>query len=733
MKLSGFIEKLIYTNPENGYTVCSLETAEGSVCAVGIMPLVAAGEHVDVEGDFVNHNTYGTQFVVSSFVSRMPSEETAIFRYLSSGIVKGIKEKTARVILETFGSESLEVVENEPERLAQIKGITLARAQKISQSMKENIGVKNILLYFQQFGITPALAFRIFKLWGGRSYDMIRNNPYSLCDVQGITFETADMIAGKMNFDMTSALRIRAGLKYILTYNLYNNGHTFLPKTALLERAASFLETEYESTQKELEGMIGEGILVYREKIANGDAVYLSYVYEYEVNIARRLILASKFERPYRGNFDADITGVEKELGIEFEANQRRAILEACRNSIMVLTGGPGTGKTTTLNGILRIFEKKGISCTLTAPTGRAAKRITELTGREAKTIHRLLEYTRQGDRESFNRNHDNPLKYAAVIVDESSMIDLALFNALLDAIPVSSTLILLGDANQLPPVGPGSVFKDIIAAGELVTVVELEKIFRQAEQSLIVTNAHKIISGELPDLKQRKADFFFLPAETPEELSSLVTDLYCRRLPAAYGFDPMKDIQILCPTRKTSTGSMALNELLQESVNPHRDGVREMTYRGRIFREGDKVMQIRNNYDITYEKDSGELESGVYNGDIGVVTEVMPHEESLSVRFDDKTVTYTSDLLDDLELAYAITVHKSQGSEFPAVVLPLLEGAPVLYTRNLLYTAVTRAKQILILAGSPARVAQMVRNNMTDKRFSGLKFRIWDMLSEEN
>lgn len=731
MKISGFVEKIIFTNSENGYTVCLLETVDGEDCIVGIMPLLAEGEHVDVEGDYVNHNVYGRQFVVSSFVSKLPADETAMLRYLSSGIVKGVRAKTARAIIDTFGADSLDVIENYPDRLAMVKGISPAKAIKISESMKENVGVKNILLYFQQFGITPVIAFKIFKQWGARSYDMIRTNPYLLCDIHGVTFEKADEIAENMDFDRTSPHRIRAGIKYVLTYNLNNNGHTFLPKQPLRQTVIDFLEVEDQTVDCQLEGMIEEGVLVYREKIGNGDAVYLAWVYECEVNIANRLILASKFSHPYKGDFERDISVVERSVGIEFAPTQKAAIKEACCNSIMILTGGPGTGKTTTLKGLLRIFEMKGMSFALAAPTGRAAKRITELCGKEAKTIHRLLEYAKQGDREVFTKNRENQLKYDAVVIDESSMIDLPLFNALLNAVPVNAVLILLGDANQLPPVGPGSVFKDIIAGG-LVTTVELNHIFRQAEKSLIITNAHKIICGELPEMKEKKNDFFFLPATSSEGVAELVRDLYSRRLPNAYGFDVLKDIQVLCPTRKTATGTVALNEILRDSVNPSAPGVPEIKIRNQIYRKGDKVMQIRNNYDITFERDNGELDCGVFNGDIGVIEDILPLDESIVVRYDDKTVTYTSDLIEDITLAYAVTVHKSQGSEFPAVILPLFEGAQVLYTRNLLYTAVTRAKSILIIVGSAQKVGEMVRNNITDKRYSGLKFKLWELIKNE-
>lgn len=730
MLLSGFIEKIIFSNQENGYTVCLLDTNDDEVCIVGIMPLVAEGEFIEAEGDYVNHATYGRQFVVASFHSRLPVDETAMFRYLSSGIVKGIREKTARQIINTFGRDSLDIIENNPEELAKIKGITLVRAHKMSASMKSNVGVKNILLYFQQFGITPVIAFRLYRMWGASAYDVIRRNPYKLCEVQGLSFEKVDEIADRMSFDKGSKMRISAGVLYVLTYNLYNNGHSFLPKDALRQTSAGMLEIDETDVAAVMDEMSAEGKIVYAGLIANTDSVYLKWVYDCEINVARRLILASKFYREYKGNFDKDIAEVEACGNIRFSDSQKKAIKESCCNSVMILTGGPGTGKTTTLNGILSLFENKHITFAVAAPTGRAAKRITELCGRDAKTIHRLLECSKQGDREVFGRNRENQLKYDAVIIDESSMIDLPLFNALLEAVPVSSSVILLGDANQLPPVGPGSVFKDIVK-GDMIATIELQHIFRQAERSLIVTNAHRIINGEFPIVTQKDNDFFFLYAGSSEEVSEKVADLYCRRLPAAYGYNSLKDIQILCPSRKTTTGSLALNQILRDRLNPAGNKA-EITFRGEVYREGDKVMQIRNNYDITYERDNGEIESGVFNGDMGIIEKVYPYENSLDVRYDDKVVNYPAELLEDLTLAYAITVHKSQGSEFPAVILPLLDGANVLYTRNLLYTAVTRAKALLIIVGTKERISQMVGNNITDRRYSGLKYRIAEMMAEE-
>lgn len=727
MTLSGIIETIIFKNTDTGFTVLNLETKEESVAVVGILPLVAEGEQIEIEGEFMIHMNYGKQFVVVSFKSRLPVGETAILRYLSSGIVKGVRAKTAKLILDRFGPQTLDVLESEPERLTEIKGISLDRAKKISESMKENIGVKSILLYFQQFGITTTFAFKIFKQWGLRAYDILKANPYRLCEIEGISFEKADEVAGKMDYDLNSAYRVQSGIIYILNYNLYNNGHVFLPKYKLIDAVVSLLEVENQWVSDNLDIIIENQTLVYIDKIDNTNGVYLRWAYDCEKNITNRVILASKFMQNYNGDFNADIKKAEAALNLTFAEIQKIAIKEACCHQMMILTGGPGTGKTTALNGIIKIFENKGITFTIAAPTGRAAKRVTELTGKEAKTIHRLLEYGNQNGENTFTRNKDNPLKYDAVIIDESSMVDLWLFNYLLDAIPANTKIIMVGDSNQLQPVGPGSVFKDIIGSG-IIATIELKEIFRQAEKSLIVTNAHRIINGLVPDLKNTKNDFFFIPANTPEDVIKKVTELCASRLPNAYNFNPLTDIQVLSPTRKTTTGTVSLNIALKNAINPADEHKKELKFRENTYREGDKIMQVRNNYDITVDKANGEIETGVFNGDIGIVEEILDKEEGLIVRYDDKKVVYTVEMLEDIELAYAITVHKSQGSEFNAVILPLFEGANMLYTRNLLYTAVTRAKKILVIVGSPQKVIDMVKNNVTDKRYSGLKFQIWAM-----
>ncbi len=724
MRLCGNVTAMIYQNADTGYTVLKIDCddEEEELCAVGIMPLVTEGETVELEGDFMIHKTYGRQFVISSFSGKLPEKETAIFHYLSSGIIRGVGPKIARMILDRFGPDSLYIMENEPERLTEIRGISPEKAKKMQESLKETQGIKEILMFLQQYSITSSLAFKIYKHWGMRSCDIIRKNPYRLCEIAGISFEKADDIASQMELSPGSTERIQAGMLYILNHNMNNGGHTFLPKEKLFSVCRSMLDPEESALQSAYDTLIENRSLVYRPKISNTDGVYLRWVYECEENIARRICLSAMMKRNYPSNFEKDIAQIEKDLGLHFAENQKEAIREAYLNHFMVLTGGPGTGKTTTLNGIIRLFEQNGISFAIAAPTGRAAKRVTELSGKEAKTIHRLLEYSAEGDEWVFVRCAANPLKCDAVIVDEASMVDPSLFDRLLNALPATSSVLLVGDANQLPSVGAGSLLKDIIASSAAKTV-ELNEIFRQAKESLIITNAHRIIRGEMPELADRKRDFFFLPAYSPDAVCRTVGELLEKRLPKAYGYDPKTEIQVLCPSRKGMTGSGNLNVGLQRLLNPETENKRQLEYRGGVFREGDKVMQIKNNYDVEYEGADGKPEKGIFNGDIGIIERVYEKELCLAVLFDDKRVIYPREMLDELEPAYAVTVHKSQGSEWPAVILPLFDCPDMLSTRNLLYTAVTRARKQLILVGSEKKIAQMVQNNISNKRYSGLKF----------
>jgi exodeoxyribonuclease V alpha subunit len=725
MILTGVVDAIIFRNPETGYTVLEIETKQGTQTVVGILPPIGEGEQIEVEGDYTNHSVYGRQFAAETFRSSLPADETSIFRYLSSGIIKGVRAVTAKNFINAFGPDTLDVLENDPEKTATVKGMSLDRAIQISEQMKSLTGVKSILMGLAGFGITPSDAFGIYRQFGVHAYELVRLNPYRLCDISGFGFEKADKIAKKMQYPENDVNRIRAGVLYVLKHNLYNNGHTFQPREKLIAAAQSLLDVSPDEIDIVIDRLEEEKEIVTEHSIGNTNGVYWFPSYNAEKIISERVSLVSRFEKEYPGNFENDICKAETALGIQFAENQKTAVKNSLCYRIMVLTGGPGTGKTTTLNGIIYNFEQKGISFALAAPTGRAAKRMTELTGKEAKTIHRLLEY---GEKGTFAKNRENTLQYDAVIIDESSMVDLFLFSALIQAMNISATLILVGDANQLPPVGPGCVFKDIIASGA-VSVVELNEIFRQSRESMIVTNAHAIINGNMPECRDKKHDFFFIPSSTPEDLAMTVSDLYTSRLPRAYGFDPMTDIQIICPTKKTLCGTVSLNAMLKELANPQEGRKNEMSFHGTVFREGDKVMQTRNNYEIVYESDYGIEDQGVFNGDIGKIEKITGDGESMIVRFDDKTVTYYAQDLEDIDLAYAITVHKSQGSEWDAVILPLMDGYDALFTRNLLYTAVTRAKKILVIVGSYERLKKMVENQTSDKRYCGLKYMILKML----
>lgn len=725
MILTGVVDTVIFRNTETGYTVLEVETKQGTQTVVGILPPIGEGEQIEVEGDYTNHSVYGRQFAAETFKSSLPADETSIFRYLSSGIIKGVRAVTAKNFINAFGPDTLDVLENDPEKTATVKGMSLDRAIKISEQMKSLTGVKSILMGLAGFGITPSDAFGIYRQFGVHAYELIRLNPYRLCDISGFGFEKADKIAKKMQYPENDLNRLRAGVLYVLKHNLYNNGHTFQPREKLIATSQSLLDVSQDEIDIVIDRLEEEKEVVIELQIGNTNGVYWFPAHNAEKTISERVSLVSKFEKEYPGNFENDIRKAETALGIQFAENQKTAVKNSLCYRIMVLTGGPGTGKTTTLNGIIYNFEQKGISFALAAPTGRAAKRMTELTGKEAKTIHRLLEY---GEKGTFAKNRENTLQYDAVIIDESSMVDLFLFSALIQAMNISSTLILVGDANQLPPVGPGCVFKDIIASGA-VSVVELNEIFRQSRESMIVTNAHAIISGNMPECRDKKHDFFFIPSPSPEELAMTVSDLYTSRLPRAYGFDPMTDIQIICPTKKTLCGTVSLNAMLKEIANSQDGHKNEMSFHGTVFREGDKVMQTRNNYEIVYESDYGTEDQGVFNGDIGKIERITPDGESMTVRFDDKTVTYYTQDLEDIDLAYAITVHKSQGSEWDAVILPIMDGYDALFTRNLLYTAVTRAKKILVIVGSYERLKKMVENQTSDKRYCGLKYMILKML----
>lgn len=726
-QLEGSVAAVKYRNDENGYTVFLVESAGEDTVVVGYVEGIEVGEEVRCEGEYVSHPTYGPQLAAERIEVSLPGDVAGICAYLSGGAIRGVGEITARRIVDAFGTDTLSVIENDYEQLTAVKGITRAKAHAIHQSYCETTGLKKVIAELQRYKLPPYVSVRLYKKYGLGSAAALASNPYLLCELDiGLSFEEADEIAASAGIGEAEHCRLVAGIKYVLFHNL-QNGHTFLPSDALLGAAGRLLAAERFALEDVLYEMKEDHDVEICE-IAGLEAVYLKEYFEAEMDIARRLkILDQKRPAEIRGT-DKLIADLEKRLGISYAGLQRKAIEVCSRTGVFVLTGGPGTGKTTTLNGIISLFLSCDCKVQLCAPTGRAAKRMTEVTGMEAKTVHRLLETEyRGGALPGFRRNEKNPLDVDVVIVDEASMLDVMLCDALLRAVPAGARMIFIGDADQLPPVGAGYVLRDIIDS-EMFSCVELTEIFRQAQNSLIVVNAHQINAGEYPDVEVKDNDFFFLKRESREEIARTVADLCARRLPTRMGLDPFNDIQVIAPSRKGETGTVALNALLQSALNPDGRGRKQLSYKGVVFREGDKIMQVRNNYDMTYlNRETGEVGAGVYNGDIGRIEEIRPGEGLLTVLFDDRLCEYSTENLGDLEHAYAVTVHKSQGSEFGAVILPCWFGAGRLQTRNLLYTAVTRAKKHFIAVGSPDAMFKMVDNNKESKRFSGLRYLICD------
>lgn len=721
LELEGTVETIIYRNESNGYTVIELSD-EDNTTAVGIMPDVCAGEGVRLIGNFKPHTTYGMQFFVSTYEKSMPDDIAGILNYLSSGSIKGIGPSTASRLVEQFGSKTLEVLENEPQRVAKIKGISLKKATDISKQLRENTGIRELMLYLQEYDISPSSAVRIYKSFGTRSIEEIKVNPYSLSYGDfGISFEKADRIAAKLGYEYDDSLRVRAGLSYVLNHNK-SNGHTCLPEDRLVDTTAAFLKVTPEQTKHILDEMCEDNSLI-RYTADNRDYIFDSVMFKSEGYIAARIKMMMRFPAVRIEDIDKNIEAIEEYNNIKYASLQREAITQALSRGLLILTGGPGTGKTTTLNAIIKILKNKGQKVLLCAPTGRAAQRMSEVTGDEAKTIHRLLEVAwSKDDIPEFKRNEHNTLKCDALIIDEVSMVDAGLFESVMKALPLGCRLILVGDSNQLPSVGAGNVLDDLICSN-IVPVVQLTEIFRQSMESLIVTNAHKIVNGELPELRVKDKDFFFLYSEDKNVIEKTVTDLASRRLSNAYGFDVFRDIQVLAPGRKGELGVTELNATLQEVINPKDTEKNELTVGKRVLREGDKVMQVRNNYDLLWTKDNGETGDGVFNGEIGVIESINKRSRIIKIRYDDKVAAYDFDFASDLDHAYATTVHKSQGNEFEAVIMPLYRGAPMLMYRNLLYTAVTRSKKLMIIVGSDTIIEKMVHNNRKNKRYSGLKY----------
>lgn len=728
-ELCGVVEDVTYRREDTGFTVMDIFADDEYVTVVGVLPELSEGESVRLRGTWGYHATFGKQFKAQLCERSMPSSSADLLRYLSSGAVRGIGPATAKKIIERFGENSFDVLENQPERLADIKGISLKKAKDISKIFNEQFAVRQIMISLERFGMTTHECLEAYKLYGANAVDMIKANPYALCsDIVGMGFERADAIASALPEPPDRAYRVSAGIVHVVKYNL-NNGHTCVPRKKLIAPSSGLLEADEDTIEAAIDALVESGRLI--SQMMNGkEFLFLPQIYSAEKLAAQRILVMTKFPPAGRVTVEEDIEKIEKEENIHYESKQREAILTAANKGILILTGGPGTGKTTALNGILKLFELDGIDVALTAPTGRAAKRMSEITGKEAKTIHRLLEVEwDKHDRPYFSRNARNPISAGAVIVDELSMVDISLFASLLDALPLGCRLIMVGDSDQLPAVGAGSVLHDLIFSGVL-PVVELKEVFRQAMQSRIVTNAHKIVSGQMPELHDKNNDFFFMKRNSAYDTAATVAELCTVRLPKAYSYSPINDIQVLCPSRKGETGTVSLNKRLQAVINPPSPEKKELQSGSRIFREGDKVMQIKNNYNIIWTKDSEEG-TGVFNGDIGTVKKIDKANGCLAVCFDDKEAVYSTDNLQELEHAYAITVHKSQGNEFNAVVIPVMGVVPQLCYRNLLYTAVTRAKKLMVMVGSEKQIRDMVENNTRSKRYSALKFFLTE--DEEN
>lgn len=729
--ISGVVDSIIYRNDDNGYTVCDIETADGGfITAVGIMPFVSEGESVTVVGSWGHHASFGRQFQVQSAEATLPVGASEILRYLSSGAVRGVGPITAKRIVERFGDDSFDVIEHHPEWLTDIPGISKRRAEEISENFKKQTGSRSVMMFCREFfGLSTSL--RIYKQWGSAAVDIIKKNPYRLCtEISGISFTRADEIAMSLGIAKDSPDRIDSAVIYLLSYNATTNGHVYLPFDRLVSGICELIGVTEEQAENACRRLIKSG-KIFLKRIGDTDAVYLKLYFDAEVKIAQRLReldrLCPKLDTDDVSRF---IAKIEVQDNIRYAAAQRAAIEGALTSGVMILTGGPGTGKTTVVRALLSIFNSMDFRCALAAPTGRAAKRMSEATCAEARTIHRLLEMEyNEGAYPRFIRDENNRLEEDAIIIDESSMIDVLLMDALVRAIKPGARLILIGDADQLPPVGAGNVLHDIIESGVFRTV-RLTEIFRQTKESLIITNARRIITGEYPILTEKNSDFFFLPRSTDEKIASAIVDLCAKRLPAAYKVDPLTDIQVITPSRRGTAGTENLNILLQEKLNPKSKRKKELKSRKILFREGDKVMQIKNNYNLEWTRDGDgkclcdntkESGIGVFNGDIGIIVDIDESNESVSVRFDDKIVVYDMSQLDELEHAYAVTVHKSQGSEYPIVVIPMYRCATMLMTRHLLYTAVTRAEKTLILVGREDVVRTMVDCEREDYKYTGL------------
>lgn len=726
IEISGTVSNVIFQNEENGYTVLKVESTDGeSFNAVGCLPFAAPGEQLIMYGEWTRHASHGEQFKVEWAERLMPSGAEAIYEYLSSRVIKGVGPATASLIVNMFGDKSLEIIEKQPEKLTEIKGITMKKAKSISDSLKRQVGLRRLMEFLYQHSIEPQIAMRLYQFYGDGALELVEQNPYILCtDLIGAPFSEADTLALNLGMEGTSAPRIGAAVIFELTHNS-NNGHCFIPRDKLTAVTAQLIDVEPDLVEEQIINLLDSGEIVC-EQVAGCNACYLARLHEAENYVAARLKKMSAVTIENDIDIPELVERIEAEQGIKYADMQRRTIDIAANRQVMVLTGGPGTGKTTCVRAVLSLFEKMEFETYLAAPTGRAAKRMSELTGKEAYTVHRLLEtgYSSDGSGLIFKRDESDKLECDAVILDECSMVDITLMRGLLAALPPECHLVLVGDADQLPSVGPGNVFLDIIRS-EVIETVRLTEIFRQSGESNIVSYAHMINRGEHPTLGENKNGFFFLRRKEQSAALETILDLCADRVPNNMGI-PVMELQVLSPTRRGELGTTNLNKRLQERLNPHDDKKKEKRFGEIVFREGDRVMQIRNNYDILWQKaDNSEVGGGIFNGDIGCILAIDPNKETMLIDFDGKYVAYNFDMLTDIEHAYAMTVHKSQGSEYRAVVLSACRASQMLLSRGVLYTAVTRARELLIAVGDDEAINFMIDNHRQTRRYSGLRARL--------
>ena len=725
--IMGTVLAVVFQNEENGYAVVRLVTDEGElITVVGCIPCAAPGEYLSATGEFVSHAQYGEQFEAHEVERHMPTDETEILNYLASGAIRGIGPATAEKLVNRFGAETLDVIEREPEKLTAVKGITDKRAREIGVAFREQMGLRRLMEFLMRYDLSVTLCVPLYRRFGADAMAAVSRNPYLLAGEQfGVEFSSCDEIALSMGFSGDASLRTEAGLLFELSHNEENGGHIFLPRQKLLAAAAQLLDIDTDTAEKSLDDLLARGAVV-QEEVANVTACYLARCYEAETYVHTRLCAMFSDKPDKLKGAKKAIDEIEKEQGIEYAPLQRKAVELAAEEELLLLTGGPGTGKTTSVRAIVELFARMGLDVVLAAPTGRAAKRLGEVCQRGAQTIHRLLgmSWNEATGEVTFKKNEKEPLEADAVIVDEMSMVDLALMRALLAALRPGCRLVMVGDPDQLPSVGAGNVFSDLIRSGKIATVA-LRDIFRQAEQSMIVRNAHAVNAGAMPELTNSAAgDFFFLPRREASRLIDTVVELCKTRLPEKMGI-PASDIQVLTPTRRGPTGTYELNRALQAALNPKSSERRERIWGETVFREGDRVMQTRNDYDVVWEKEDGTAGTGIFNGDVGTILQIDPSGELLTVVFDERVATYTVDMLTEIELAYAVTVHKAQGSEYRGVIFVGAPCAPGLQVRGVLYTAITRARELLILIGDDVTVGKMTANDRQTRRYSGLRWRL--------